>query len=130
MFVVVVVSKKPYNVVRTGLFGFGFEERGSLVENLVFVVVLSLAGSLVRSSNQLRARAFGAAEEARADGRNDASGPPGKSHFLFFFFSLSGPPTRPVGVAWSLVPPSCPKLKRAGVMSAKMISFRKIKLRF
>jgi len=90
VFVVVVVSKKPYNVVRTGLFGFGFEERGSLVENLVFVVVLSLAGSLVRSSNQLRARAFGAAEEARADGRNDASGPPGKFFFFFCFFFIWG----------------------------------------
>ena len=44
--------------------------------------------SPVRSSNQLRARAFGAAEEARAARIRGADGTQGKSPFLLFLFIL------------------------------------------
>ena len=43
-----------------------------------------------RGVGSTRARAFGAAEEARADGRNDASGPPGKCFLFFCFFFIWG----------------------------------------
>ena len=42
----------------------------------------------VRSSNQLRARAFGAAEEARAARIRGADGTQGKSHFISFHFGV------------------------------------------